>query len=103
MQKQTLATAVETKDGIVQRIGRSAIFTPKPNLGGGRIKWYADRPKEKKGESRQGGWSHHVRFDSYAPFSIGQLNNHSIKKELIRWQEASWKYYSHTARTTCVY
>ena len=49
MQRQTLATAVETKDGIVQRIGRSAIFTPKPNIGGGCIKWYVDRPKEKKG------------------------------------------------------
>jgi hypothetical protein len=49
MQRQTLATAVETKDGIVQRIGRSAIFTPKPNFGGGCIKWYVDRPKEKKG------------------------------------------------------
>ena len=49
MQKQTLAIAVETKDGIVQRIGRSAIFTPKPNFGGGCIKWYVDRPKEKKG------------------------------------------------------
>lgn len=34
MQKQTLAIAVETKNGIVQRIGKSAIFTPKPNFGG---------------------------------------------------------------------
>lgn len=49
MQKQTLAIAVETKDGIVQRIGRSAVFTPKPNFGGGSIKWYVDRPKERKG------------------------------------------------------
>ena len=72
MQKQTLAIAVETKDGIVQRIGRSAIFTPKPNLGGGCIKWYADRPKEKKGESRQCGWFHHVMFNSHAPFSTGR-------------------------------
>ena len=49
MQKQTLAIAVETKNGIVQRIGKSAIFTPKPNFGGGSIKWYVDRPKEEKG------------------------------------------------------
>ena len=49
MQKQTLAIAVETKDGAVQRIGRSAILTPKPNFGGGSVKWYVDRPKEKKG------------------------------------------------------
>ncbi len=29
MQRQTLATAVETKDGVVRRSGRGAIFTPK--------------------------------------------------------------------------
>ena len=49
MRRQTLATAVETKNGTVQRIGRSAIFTPKPNFGGGTIKGYADRPKQAKG------------------------------------------------------
>ena len=49
MQKQTLAIAVETKNGIVQRIGKSAIFTPKPNFGGGSIKWYVDKPKQAKG------------------------------------------------------
>ena len=49
MHRQTLETAVETKDGIVQRVGRSAIFTPKPNFGGGTIKWYEDKPKQAKG------------------------------------------------------
>nr|WP_304430232.1 hypothetical protein [uncultured Acetatifactor sp.] len=49
MQRQTLAIAVETRNGTVQRIGRSAIFTPKPNFGGGSIKWYEDKPKEQKG------------------------------------------------------
>ena len=49
MQRQTLTTAVETKNGTVQKIGRSAIFTPKPNFGGGTIKWYVDRPKQAKG------------------------------------------------------
>ena len=49
MQKQTLAIAVETKNGIVQRIGKIAIFTPKPNFGGGSIKWYVDKPKQAKG------------------------------------------------------
>ena len=48
MHKQTLATAVETKNRVVQRIGRTAIFTPKPNFGGGSIKWYPDKLKEKK-------------------------------------------------------
>lgn len=49
MQRQTLETAVETKNGAVRRIGRGAIFTPKPNFGGDSIKWYEDKPKEKKG------------------------------------------------------
>lgn len=49
MRRQTLTTAVETKSGTVQNIGRSAIFTPKPNFGGGTIKWYADKPKQAKG------------------------------------------------------
>ena len=49
MQRQPLKTAVETKNGVVQRIGRSAIFTPKPNFGGGSIKWYPDKPKQAKG------------------------------------------------------
>ena len=49
MQKQTLTIAVETKNNIVQRIGRSVIFTPKPNFGGGSVKWYVDKPKEKQG------------------------------------------------------
>ena len=49
MQRQTLATAVETKDGVVRRSGRGAIFTPKPNFGGVSIKWYVDKPKQAKG------------------------------------------------------
>ena len=49
MQRQSLKTAVETKNGVVQRIGRSAIFTPKPNFGGGSIKWYPDKLKQAKG------------------------------------------------------
>lgn len=49
MRKQTLVTAIETKNGVIRRIGRSAIFTPKPNFGGGTIKWYIDKPKQEKG------------------------------------------------------
>lgn len=47
MKKRTLITAVEKKSGIVERVGRSAILTPKPNFGGGSIKWYADKPGRK--------------------------------------------------------
>lgn len=38
MRKQTLVTAIETKNRVICRIGRSAIFTPKPNFSGGNIK-----------------------------------------------------------------
>ena len=49
MQKQTLAIAVETKNGIVQRIGKSAIFTPKPNFGGEASSGMWTGPKRKRG------------------------------------------------------
>lgn len=49
MQRQTLETAVEVKNGAVRRIGRGVIFTPKPNFGGGSIKWYSDKPRQVKG------------------------------------------------------
>lgn len=47
MRKQTVQFAVETKNGVVQRIGRSSILQPKTNFKGGSIKWYEDKPKKK--------------------------------------------------------
>lgn len=46
MQKQTIQFAVETKNGVVQRIGKSTIYQPKTNFKGGSIKWYEDKPKK---------------------------------------------------------
>lgn len=46
MQKQEIQFAVETKNGVVQRIGKSTIYQPKTNFKGGSIKWYKDKPKK---------------------------------------------------------
>ena len=47
MHKQTIQFAVESKNGVIQRIGRSSIYQPKTNFKGGSIKWYEDKPKKK--------------------------------------------------------
>jgi hypothetical protein len=46
MQKQEIQFAVETKNGVVQRIGKSTIYQPKTNYKGQGIKWYKDKPKK---------------------------------------------------------
>lgn len=46
MQKQTVQFAVESKNGVVQRVGKSTILQPKTNFRGGSIKWYEDKPKK---------------------------------------------------------
>ena len=46
MQKQTIQFAVESKDGVIQRIGRSSIYQPKTNYKGNGSKWYEDKPKK---------------------------------------------------------
>lgn len=45
MQKQTTQFAVETKNGVVQRIGRNSINQPEIKFKGGSIKWYEDKLK----------------------------------------------------------
>lgn len=47
MHKQTIQFSTVTKDGVVQKIGKSSILQPKTNFKGGSIKWYEDRPKQK--------------------------------------------------------
>lgn len=42
MQKQTTEFAVETKDGVVQRVGKSTIYQPKANPNTKGIKWFDD-------------------------------------------------------------
>ena len=47
MQKQTVQFAVESKNGVVQRVGKSTILQPRTNFKDGSIKWYEDKPKQK--------------------------------------------------------
>ena len=46
MQKQTIQFAVESKDGVIQRIGRSSIYQPKTNYKDNGIKREEDKPKK---------------------------------------------------------
>lgn len=50
MQKQTVEFAVETKNGVVQRVGKSSILQPKTNFKGGSVKWYEDKLKSQEGK-----------------------------------------------------
>ena len=43
MQTQTIQFATVTKNGVVQKIGKSTILQPKTNFKGGSIKWYEDK------------------------------------------------------------
>ena len=47
MQKQTIEFATVTKNGVVQKIGKSTITQPKTNFNGIGIKWYEDKLKKK--------------------------------------------------------
>lgn len=47
MQKQTTQFAVQTQNGVVQKVGKSTIYQPKTNYKGGQTKWYVDKPKKK--------------------------------------------------------
>ena len=47
MQRQIVQFAVQSKNGVVQRVGKSTILQPKTNFKGGSIKWYEDKPKQK--------------------------------------------------------
>ena len=46
MQKTRAYFAVETKNGIVKRVGRSMVVVPKTNFSGGSVKWLEDKPKK---------------------------------------------------------
>lgn len=47
MQKQTIQFAVQTQNGVVQKVGKSTLYQPKTNFKGSQIKWYEDKPKKK--------------------------------------------------------
>lgn len=46
MQKQTIQFAVQSKNGVIEKVGKSTILQPKTNFKGGSIKWYEDKPKK---------------------------------------------------------
>lgn len=45
MEKQTVTSIVETKNGIVNRIGKAYIVTPRIGFRGGEVSWLADKFK----------------------------------------------------------
>lgn len=48
-QRCMIQFAVEKKNGVVSRIGKSTILTPEINFKGGSVKWFDDRKLIKKG------------------------------------------------------
>ncbi|MCM1284505.1 MAG: hypothetical protein NC242_12885 [Roseburia sp.] len=46
MQRQAVTFAVETKGGVVARIGRAYMAVPEIKFRGGTVRWMADRYKE---------------------------------------------------------
>ena len=46
MKIQTMQFAVQKKDGVIEKVGRSSILVPKTNFNGKGIKWYEDKPKK---------------------------------------------------------
>ena len=48
MHTQTIQFATVTKNGVVQKVGRSTIVQPKINFKCGSIKWYEDKKKADK-------------------------------------------------------
>ena len=46
MQKQTIQFAVQSKNGVIEKVGRSSIYQPKTNYQGNGITWYEDKPKK---------------------------------------------------------
>ena len=46
MQKQTIQFAVQSKNGVIEKVGKSTIYQPKTNFKGGKIRWYDDKLKK---------------------------------------------------------
>lgn len=47
MDNKTLEIVTRSKNGVIHRIENSFIYQPKPQFGGGEIKWYEDKLKIK--------------------------------------------------------
>lgn len=46
MQKQTIQFAVESKNGVVEKIGKSTILQSETNFKGGSVRWYDNKLKK---------------------------------------------------------
>ena len=47
MKTNTIQFAVQSKNGVIEKVGKSNIYHPKTNFKGGEIRWYEDKPKKK--------------------------------------------------------
>ena len=65
MHTQTIQFATVTKNGVVQKVGRSTIVQPKTNFKGGSIKWYEGKKKADKQHNEASGQA--VEFNSNLP------------------------------------
>ena len=54
--KQAITFAVETKNGVVARIGRTCMAVPEIKFRGGKIKWMEDNYKETADGKESGIW-----------------------------------------------
>lgn len=54
MQKQTIQFAVESKNGVIEKVGKSTILQPQTNFKGGAVKWFDDSKLLKKEGANHG-------------------------------------------------
>lgn len=45
MNKKTVITAVQTKDGVIAQIRTGGIYQPAAHFQGGTVKWYEDKKR----------------------------------------------------------
>ncbi len=55
MKKTTMQFATVTENGVVTKIGRSSVLTPKPKFKGGSIPWFDDSKLLKKNPQNRKG------------------------------------------------
>ena len=54
MNKHTVQFAVQSKNGVVEKVSKSTILQPKTNFKGGSVKWFDDSKLLKKGGANNG-------------------------------------------------
>lgn len=47
MKTNTIQFAVQSKNGVIEKVGKSTIYQPRTNFQGVEIRWYEDKPKKK--------------------------------------------------------